>query len=368
MRNRFSTFIHSIVPSDKKRIEGLDLLRSIAIVMVVLYHGWAFVSPYFPKVGQLFFLGFWGVEFFFVLSGFLVGGIFIRTYKEHQGLSFSVLFNFWKRRWKRTIPIYLVVLLFSYISLNYFYHLNIDFPFRYFFFSQNLWFLHPRFFPEAWSLAVEEWFYLLLPLVFLSLGVFFKNKSDKNIVGVLLISIIMFSAIRLVWLGNSFDIIYWDNYLRKIVLYRLDAILYGVLAYQLFSMYKNVFEQKRYLFLFFGVIGVFSSYYFFHQKIWSNYNNIFFLTVNGLSISFCLPFFYYFKFRFEFLKLFFTLIALSSYSMYLIHYTLLFRFVNTGLVTQNLLHASGIFIFYLVLVLVASLLVYRFIERPLTSR
>ncbi len=368
MKNSISTFLNSIIPSDKNRIEGLDLLRSIAIVFVVFYHAWAFLSPYFPKVGQLFFLGFWGVEFFFVLSGFLVGGIFIRTYKTNDVLNTNVLFDFWKRRWKRTIPIYIVVLLISYLCLNFIYHLNIDFPFQYFFFSQNLWYLHPRFFPEAWSLAVEEWFYILLPLVFLSFGLLFKNKSNKSITSILVLSIIMFSAIRFVWLGEDFDIIYWDNYLRKIVLYRLDAILYGVLMYQLFDMYKSLFEKYRYILFFIGMLGVICSYYFFHQKTFNNYNYVFFLSSTSISISFCLPFFYFFKFKFEFLKSFITLIAVSSYTMYLIHYTLLFRILNTGLVTMNLAHALGIFVFYLLLVLVVSLLVYRFVERPLTKR
>lgn len=367
MMNSFSTFLKSFIPFDKKRIEGLDLMRSIAIVLVVVYHAWAFLSPYFPQVGQLFFLGFWGVEFFFVLSGFLVGGIFIRTYKENKRLNFLVLLSFWKRRWKRTIPIYLVVLMFSYLTLNYLYNLNFDFPFRYFFFSQNLWYLHPRFFPEAWSLAVEEWFYILLPLLFVGFGLLFKNKSDKSILAILVLSILLFTAFRLVWLNSAFEIIYWDNYLRKIVLYRLDAILYGVLAYQLFSMKKMFFEKYRYVLLFIGVFGVLLSYYFFHQKTFINYNNIFFLSVNSISISFCIPFFYFFKFKFAFLKTFISLIAVSSYTMYLIHYTLLFRFVNTGLVTLNLIHAAGIFIFYLLLVFLVSLIVYRFVERPLTK-
>ena len=367
-RNSISTFLNSFIPSDKNRIEGLDLLRSIAIVFVVFYHAWAFLSPYFANVGQLFFLGFWGVEFFFVLSGFLVGGIFIRTYKASEVLNVSVLLDFWKRRWKRTIPIYIVVLLTSYLYLNFVYRINIDFPFRYFFFSQNLWYLHPRFFPEAWSLAVEEWFYILLPLIFLSFGLLFKKKSDRSIISILVLSILLLSSIRLVWVGEAFDLVYWDNYLRKIVLCRLDAILYGVLMYQLFEVYKKLFEKYRYVMFMIGVLGVVCSYYFFHQKTFNNYNHVFFLSSTSVSISLCLPFFYFFKFRLEFFKILITLIAVSSYSMYLIHYTLLFRFLNTSLVTKDLIHAFGVFIFYLMLVLFVSLMVYRFVERPLTKR
>ncbi len=368
MMNKLSVFFTSTIPTDKNRVEGLDLLRSIAIVFVVCYHAWAFISPYIPQVGQLFFLGFWGVEFFFVLSGFLVGGIFIRTYKTSEILTANVLLNFWKRRWKRTIPIYLIILLSSYLCLNYIYHLNIDIPFRYFFFTQNLWYLHPRFFPEAWSLAVEEWFYIMLPLVFVGFSYLFKGKSDRSIISIIILSILLLSSVRLVWLGEAFDIVYWDNYLRKIVLCRLDAILYGVLMYQLFEVYKKLFEKYRYVMFMIGVLGVACSYYFFHQKIYNNYNHVFFLSSTSVSISLCLPFFYFFKFKYDFFKSLVTLIALSSYTMYLIHYTLLFRFINSGLVTQGLAHAIGMFVFYLLLVFVVSLVVYRFVERPLTKR
>lgn len=358
----------SILPEQKTRVEGLDLLRAIAIVLVVVYHGYAFISPYFPSVGMLFFMGFWGVEFFFVLSGFLVGGIFIRYFQNSTKIDITFLLNFWKRRWKRTIPIYLIVLLLSYFFLTLYYKLDFDFPYLYFTFSQNLWYIHPRFFPEAWSLAVEEWFYISLPLLFLFFHLFIKNKTSKNILAIILISIAIFTSIRLLLLNNNFDLVYWDFNVRKIVLYRLDAILYGVLAYQLYYVYQSFFIKYRYLFLVMGLLGLFLSYYFFHQKTYSIFSNVFFLSSTSLSIALCVPYFYNFKFSEAWLRSFITVVSVTSYSMYLIHYTIIFRVFNTGLITQNLTHASIIFFLYLLTVLISSVLVYRFVEKPVSGR
>jgi peptidoglycan/LPS O-acetylase OafA/YrhL len=230
-----------------------------------------------------------------------------------------------------------------------------------------LWYIHPQFFPEAWSLAIEEWFYISLPLLFLFFHLFLKNKTSKNILTIVLISITIFTSTRLILLNNNFDLIYWDFNVRKIVLYRLDAILYGVLAYQLFTVYTSFFTKYRYRFLVSGALGLFFSYYFFYQKTNPVFSNVFFLSSTSLSIALCVPFFYNFRFKISWLKNFITVISVSSYSMYLIHYTIIFRIFNSDLITKNLMHATIILLLYLLVVLVSSVFVYRFVEKPLAS-
>jgi peptidoglycan/LPS O-acetylase OafA/YrhL len=85
----------------KNRSFGLDLLRAIAISLVLLAH---FVKA-FDK------LGFWGVELFFALSGFLIGKILWNSFNQNQYYSFPLIINFWQRRWWRTIPNYWLFLL-----------------------------------------------------------------------------------------------------------------------------------------------------------------------------------------------------------------------------------------------------------------
>lgn len=104
-------------------------------------------------------LGSYGVDLFFVLSGWLIGGLYWRERMEFGNVQ---VFRFWSRRWLRTLPPYFIILLIAYLSV-YFYR-DEKFDLRYLFFLQNYREQMP-FFLVSWSLAVEEHFYLALPLI-----------------------------------------------------------------------------------------------------------------------------------------------------------------------------------------------------------
>lgn len=158
------------------RIFGLDILRASAIMFVVIEHGAFLLTPKLSKLNGTIF-GYEGVSIFFVLSGFLIGGILIKTLEKREGGK-NVLLNFWIRRWFRTIPLYFLVLTILLI-LNWIFRegfgFSKTFPLNFYTFTQNLFYWHPKFFPEAWSLSIEEWFYLLIPLVLLFF-IFLKKK------------------------------------------------------------------------------------------------------------------------------------------------------------------------------------------------
>lgn len=79
------------LPLKKKRILGLDLMRAVAIILVLFHHGFTlFEFPFIPIPD--------GVDIFFVLSGFLIGGILIKTIVKQKGLSLADLKVFWFRR------------------------------------------------------------------------------------------------------------------------------------------------------------------------------------------------------------------------------------------------------------------------------
>lgn len=67
---------------DSHRNIGLDLLRAIAIGMVMLLHGNPLLPEYIVEKFRYFILD--GVSIFFVLSGFLIGGIFIKLCEKQQ--------------------------------------------------------------------------------------------------------------------------------------------------------------------------------------------------------------------------------------------------------------------------------------------
>jgi len=98
--------IFKIDYDEKERVFGLDLLRTIAILIVVLGHGDKIVRANFPN-----FPNFWivdGVDLFFVLSGFLIGSIIIKSFEKH-GINRNSIIIFWKRRWFRTLPNYYLI-------------------------------------------------------------------------------------------------------------------------------------------------------------------------------------------------------------------------------------------------------------------
>ena len=99
-------YLHS-----EKRIFGLDLMRAVAILMVLSSHLLWIYPPNNGIISQVFQLfGYLGVEIFFVLSGFLIGRIVYRLYLQDDFTISSVLY-FLKRRWFRTLPNYYLVLL-----------------------------------------------------------------------------------------------------------------------------------------------------------------------------------------------------------------------------------------------------------------
>ena len=146
---------------NRERQPGLDLLRALAIIVVVIYHTgiYGFALPY-----RLHRFGWVGVDLFFVLSGYLIGGQLLASLARGQGIHFQ---RFFTRRALRILPAYFVVLAiyFCLPSLREFPEIS---PLWKFLISvQNIGMRGGTAFSHAWSLAIEDQFYLLLPLVLL---------------------------------------------------------------------------------------------------------------------------------------------------------------------------------------------------------
>jgi peptidoglycan/LPS O-acetylase OafA/YrhL len=156
-----------------KRIPELDGIRGLAILMILIYHYFVlqrgeWLSRHLVAVGRF---GWSGVDLFFVLSGFLIGGILL----DAKGTT-NYYRVFYIRRFYRILPLYFAICL---VSVAVFYaHLSTHawlfegkIPwYAYVTFGQNFWMakLHAmssRQIDATWSLAIEEQFYLTLPVI-----------------------------------------------------------------------------------------------------------------------------------------------------------------------------------------------------------
>lgn len=213
-----------------QRIFGLDLLRAVAIVLVMHEHGYLFFD-------QLVQQDLWrapmlvdGVTLFFTLSGFLIGRILFDLIAKGQLNSPSGLLRFWTRRWWRTVPNYVLVLS---IVLVWHWVNEAWIPghwWSYYLFSQNLFQPQDKFFAEAWSLGVEEWFYVLLPIAFFICLRTWRGRRSIAIWTALLLFLSVPILLRAWKLVNGIDIPHIDSHTRRVVCMRLDNIIIGVMA------------------------------------------------------------------------------------------------------------------------------------------
>ena len=154
----------------------LDGIRGIALLAVMLSHGGGRYILQTTFVAKLFAYamvpGWSGVELFFVLSGFLITGILLRSKTAENYFS-----SFYARRFLRIFPVYYLVVTAGLVAAHYNFWWNTMMPpermrIAYYFYAQNWPFFwnHGAYqmvsvFGHFWSLAVEEQFYLVWPLV-----------------------------------------------------------------------------------------------------------------------------------------------------------------------------------------------------------
>lgn len=354
--------------STSKRIIGLDAFRSAAILIVMLQHGQNLLgdSSLTRTFTQLFNIVD-GVSIFFVLSGFLIGKIIINQFIEKE-ISSNLLIQFWCKRWLRTLPNYFLLLFFFAFLLL----LNprLEFliiPKSYYFFVQNFTENQLLNFKESWSLSVEEWFYLLFPLLLFGFLWLFKSKYKLKI---LLSIILLFLLIPLIIRNLQF--LQDDTFeFRKVVVYRLDAIVYGVFASYIAFKFEDFFTNNKYIFAVAGMLIYLIT--LFNISFWKVSYLPFYYSIEALAIMLMLPVFSTIKtFKFKLIDSTLVYISSVSYSLYLVNLTLvqivIIRFFKEYV--KSIVHSSS----YLQLIVYCSFwmfsfaiasLMYYFFERPI---
>ena len=206
-------------PFAMKRSASLDFLRGAAAFADAVPHYLTANAPFSPGVESVAVAA---VEVFFVLSGFVLAPQIVDWVVGHPWRNLGV---FLARRWMRTIPPYVAALVVVGLMTG---NLFTADTLRYLFYVENL-FRSANvvdFYPVAWSLAVEEWFYLLFaPLLFLiarALG-----RTDRGIdVAFAVLFVLIVVALRAFAAPSD-----WDLDVRRVTLFRIDSIVWGFLLY-----------------------------------------------------------------------------------------------------------------------------------------
>jgi len=250
------------VPSAVGRIPALDGIRGLAISLVLWWH--FAVSPlranspslqnhpYLSSMAELGRFTWSGVDLFFVLSGFLIGGILLDASRSPSYFS-----TFYIRRAYRILPLYAVLLLLTLLLIPHYGHLGWS---RY----ASEFFYYPLFLQNfrmaatgsfgplglgmTWSLAVEEQFYLTLPLLL-------RRIPGRILWRVLLGAVVAAPLLRiLAWrfLKNSMAV-------STLMPCRADALCLGVLiamAIRTPSVWGGILAHRRLLYIVFALTGV----------------------------------------------------------------------------------------------------------------
>lgn len=355
------------------RIYGLDILRAMAILFVVMVHGGHFMPP--ERYKYIYHIIFDGVAMFFVLSGFLIGGILIKIINS-QGINFKIILNFWKRRWFRTLPNYfLILIVLLLIGIFFTEDFVISDKYKYFIFTQNLFTEHPRFFGEAWSLSIEEWFYLLLP-IFLYLGTRLLKLSVNKSLLVTAVGIIVCVTLFRYYKYTQITIdsrYVWDKMIRRQVFTQLDSLMFGVIGAYIFYFFKSHWVKYKKMFLVLGIVlFLIVRYNWFNFERLGLFYSVFSFTGNSLATLFLLPYLSTLKSGKGVVYRIITYISLISYSIYLINSNLM-RWIINSIDWTTLEQFNGYafllirYFLYWFLTIVISILLYKYFELPMMN-
>ena len=335
---------------DIKYRPEIDGLRAIAVFSVIFYHSvlTIFEKKFLPG-------GFIGVDIFFVISGYLITKIILNEIEKTRKFSFL---NFYKRRIRRIIPalFFVIILTFPFIyykTLPFFFIDYVKSILSIIFFVSNFYFwglgigydqlqnIQFQPFLHAWTLSLEEQFYLFFPIVFILI----YKKLNKKLN--LLIVIGFFSSI--------FFADYMSYAHASVNFYSLPTRAWEFLAGSILI----IIEKKKFKFI---LTGIYNSYFIYLGIFFIIYSLIFFndkmflpslitlIPILGTSLIIL------YKIKKNLLiKIFssklFVGIGLISYSLYLWHFPIFIIFPNFDLLLQ------------LILIFFLSIFSYFFIEK-----
>jgi peptidoglycan/LPS O-acetylase OafA/YrhL len=320
--------------SVKKRNLNLDILRTIAVLLVMGSHindCPIDVNGVFNKITEVFIRGGWvGVDLFFVLSGFLVSGLIFREFQRTEKFSAK---TFLIRRGLKIYPAFYAFLFTTFVVNLILYGtvygktaggfgnwINVLAELTFF---QNylggLW-------SHTWSLAVEEHFYVGLAILFSFVIRKTSRKNIENNANIFSFVPNLFFSIAIICLLTRFatSLIITDHPTRLHILathVRIDSLMFGVLISYLFHYKTDTFNQitRKYRFLLTIVGALLLSIAFLSRLEASMPMAVVGLTLLYLGAGALLVGFMAFDLQGSVVVRFFGFLGSHSYSVYLWH-------------------------------------------------
>lgn len=360
-------FVWSFNQRDRKPINprympGLDGVRAVAVIAIIIYH----LNPQWLSGGFL------GVDTFFVISGYLITSLLLTEYHNTGKIE---LMSFWLRRVKRLIPAVLFLVMGVIVLSLIFMPTEIQKvradSIAAIFYVSNWWYIMQNvdYFEQfavqplkhLWSLAIEEQFYLVFPIVLLSLLSFIRRLKSIRIIFLILLVISMIAMMVLYVPNENVARVYFGTDTR------IQTLLMGVLlalVWPPFQLKAKVNRQMRTMIDTAGVVGL--AILFICFKFVSETNSIlyyggFFLisTVTLLVIASSVhPSGYFAKFLGN--KVF-TFIGSRSYSLYLWHYPIIVLIHHQFVQGQI---PPLVYVVEILLMVLMAEFSYKFIEQP----
>ena len=365
-----------------KRNFGLDVLRSLSICVVLMNHGFL---GFFVSTGLSRWEGWraavsacavFAIEWLFVLSGFLIGSMMIRSFEARSGWWASAR-DFWLRRWFRTIPNYYLFLVLN-AALAWWGIEEGRFDWSFAVFSQNLAWMQakPLFFAEAWSLALDEWFYFLMPIL-VGVVAWMRHWERRQLFwAVALLLILIPSALRSI-ITPPAHFFEWDDHVRRVTVMHLDATGWGVAAAILNRWHGAWWGRHQGIKALVGMallLGSVAAMFYLMLIDWrgvagGRFNDLALIATPSVGVVLVLPWLSSLQVRSRGLRLLAAKVGDYSYSVYLSHFPLLLTMVY-------LLKIAGwelgpiigwVVLAWVVAVFALSALVFHSFEKPVSD-
>lgn len=349
-------------PISPRYMPGLDGIRAVAVIAIIIYH----LNP------QWLWGGFLGVDTFFVISGYLITSLLLTEYHNTGKIELT---SFWLRRVKRLIPAVLFLVMGVLVLTLIFMPTEIQKvradSIAAIFYVSNWWYIMQNvdYFEQfavqplkhLWSLAIEEQFYLVFPIVLLSLLSFIRRLKSIRIIFLILLVISMITMMVLYVPNENVARVYFGTDTR------IQTLLMGVLlalVWPPFQLKAKVNRKMRMMIDTAGVVGL--AILFICFKFVSETNSILyyggFFLISAVTLlviaSSVHPSGYFAKFLGN--KVF-TFIGSRSYSLYLWHYPIIVL-IHHQFVQGRI--PPLVYVVEILLMVLMAEFSYKFIEQP----